>query len=76
MSGTKNLLSICCLVYNHAPFIKDNIESIWNSDYNNLEIIVVDDGSKDESSDILKNLQKVSPYPMTIILQKNTGNVG
>jgi len=76
MSSVKNLLSICCLGYNHEPFIKDNIEAIWNSNYNNIEIIVVDDGSKDNSSNMLRDLQKVSPYPMTVILQKNTGNVG
>ena len=77
MNGNTNcLLSICCLGYNHEQFIKDNIYAIWNSDYKNIEIIVLDDGSKDNSAKILKELQKESPYPMKVILQDNTGNIG
>lgn len=75
MSGS-NLLSICCLGYNHANFIKDNIEAIWNSTYRSIEIIAIDDGSNDSSVEILKELQKKSPFPMTVVAQKNTGNVG
>ena len=76
MSGDNGLLSICCLGYNHADFILDNIKAVWNSDYKNIEIIVVDDGSKDDSAKILKDLQKLSPFPMTVVLQENTGNIG
>ena len=70
------LVSICCVGYNHARFIKDNIKALWDSGYENLEIIVVDDGSTDKSGEILKEFQKQSPYSMKVILQKNTGNVG
>lgn len=76
MNTNNNLLSICCLGYNHSKFIVDNINAIWNSDYKDVEIVVVDDGSKDNSGEILKDLQEKSPIPMKIILQENTGNVG
>ena len=76
MNTNNNLLSICCLGYNHGKFIADNIKAIWKSNYKNIEIIVVDDGSKDNSGKILKDLQAKSPFPMKVILQKNTGNVG
>lgn len=76
MSGSNDLLSVCCLGYNHGKFITDNIEAIWNSDYKDVEIIVVDDGSKDNSGEILKDLQAKSPLPMKVILQENTGNIG
>jgi len=76
MSGNEALVSVCCLGYNHGKFITDNIEAIWNSDYKDVEIIVVDDGSKDNSGEILKDLQAKSPLPMKVILQENTGNIG
>lgn len=75
MSSNK-LLTFCCLGYNHAKFLEDNIKSIWRSNYKNIEIIAIDDGSSDDSVKILKKLQKQSPCPMTVISQKNTGNVG
>ena len=54
----KDLISIICTSYNHAEFIRETIESIWHQDYKNIEIIVVDDGSKDETPKISKELAK------------------
>ena len=78
MRGNKKhpLLSICCLGYNHGAFIKDNISAIWDSRYPNIEIIIVDDGSQDNSAEILKEMQARSPVPMHVITQANTGNIG
>lgn len=72
----KGLCSIICLGYNHARFIRKTIESIWGQGYKKIEIIAVDDGSKDESITILSELAEISPLPMRVIGQKNTGNVG
>jgi alpha-1,3-rhamnosyltransferase len=72
----KGLCSVCCLGYNHASFISDNIHSIWNGDYKQVEIIAIDDGSKDNSAEILQTLAKNSPCPMTVIVQENSGKVG
>lgn len=72
----KGLCSVVCLGYNHARFLKQNIESIWSQEYENIEIVVVDDGSVDNSIKLLQELEKVSPVPMHIINQYNTGNLG
>ncbi|UYZ82835.1 glycosyltransferase [Entomomonas sp. E2T0] len=71
-----NLLSICCLGYNHASFLQENLESICKIGYENIEIIVVDDGSKDNSVEILNQLKNKIPYRIEIIAQQNTGNIG
>ena len=78
MIGNKKLLSICCVGYNHALYIKDSIGSVCDYKYHNIdiEIIVVDDGSKDNSPEILKNLKESSQIPIILVLQNNTGNVG
>lgn len=45
-------ISVIVPVYNVEPYIAECIESIQNQSYKNLEIILVDDGSKDTSGDI------------------------
>lgn len=70
------LCSICCVGYKHAPFLEDCIRSIWDNGYKNIEIIAVDDGSEDGSAEKLAELSKISPCPMKVLSQKNTGKVG
>ncbi|KRF65864.1 hypothetical protein AO825_18440 [Pectobacterium brasiliense] len=72
----KNLLSICCLGYNHASFLAENIKSICNIDYPNIEIIAIDDGSQDNSVNLLRELSQKIPLRMEVISQENTGNIG
>ncbi|MBT9182785.1 glycosyltransferase family 2 protein [Pectobacterium punjabense] len=77
MNGNnKNLLSICCLGYNHSEFLEENINSIADINYNNIEVIIVDDGSKDNSVEILNRLVGNYSFNITIIAQENTGNIG
>lgn len=51
----KPLISVVVPVYNVAKYLKKSIESIVNQTYTNLEIILVDDGSKDESGEICED---------------------
>lgn len=76
MRLNKELLSICCLGYNHALFLKDTLDSIQNINYDHIEVIVVDDGSKDNSVEILQQLKDNYSFPIEIIAQENTGNIG
>ncbi|MDU1262177.1 MAG: glycosyltransferase, partial [Veillonella sp.] len=46
------LLSIIVPIYNVEQYLERCIESIINQTYKNLEIILVDDGSKDNSGTI------------------------
>lgn len=69
------LLSTLIPCYNHEKFITDTIKSIWAQNISDMEIIVIDDGSKDSSFKVLKDLQKLSPIPMHIYTQENAGIV-
>ncbi len=52
------LVSVLIPCYNAASFIKDAINSITNQTYKKLEIICINDSSKDETGNILEDLAK------------------
>lgn len=51
------LVSVVLPVYNGARFLRDTIDSIINQSYKNMEIIIVDDASTDESREIIDSYQ-------------------
>lgn len=47
-------VTILTPVYNQGKFVRETIESVLNQDYANVEYIVLDDGSTDETPEILR----------------------
>ena len=43
------LVSIVIPCYNHEGFVQDCIRSVIDQTYQNIELIIIDDGSKDNS---------------------------
>ena len=50
------LVSMCVPVYNHAAFVRECINSIIAQTYENIELIIIDDGSQDCSVAIVNEL--------------------
>ncbi len=73
--ATKPLCSIVCTSFNHAAFSETAIASLKNQTYENIEIIVVDDGSTDGNSEIVERALRNSQRPYKFISQSRTGNV-
>lgn len=67
------LVSVVMPSYNHERFIEEAVRSVWLQTYPNVELIVIDDGSKDSSTKILDVLQPISPIPMLVIFNQNQG---
>jgi len=67
----KPLVSVVILSFNHEDYIEKSILSVVNQTYKNIEIIVIDDGSKDNSPEILQKLQK--EYGFKLKFQENQG---
>ena len=67
------LVSIVCLCYNHADFVKEAIRSVYDQSYQNIELIVADDASTDNSVSIIKKACKGLPA-QCLFLKENVGN--
>lgn len=57
MESNKDLISVIIPVYNVAPYLEKSIGSILNQTYENLEIIIIEDCSTDNSFEILKSFK-------------------
>lgn len=49
MKNKYPLVSIVIPCYNHEKFVQESIQSVIDQTYNNIELIIIDDGSKDSS---------------------------
>lgn len=70
--GDQNLMvktvTVLMPVYNSADFIEESLKSVFNQTYQNYKVLVVNDGSTDNTLEILKK------YPVEIIsYEKNRG---
>lgn len=67
------LLSIIVPVYNTAKYLEKCLDSIVNQTLKDIEIIVINDGSKDQSDKILEKYEKMYPEILRVIRQTNHG---
>ena len=65
-------VSVILPVFNEANYIKATLDSIINQNFNGYEVIVVDDGSTDNSFEILSNYARIDQR-IKIITQENRG---
>ena len=50
-----NLVSIICTVFNQEDYVLECLESVANQDYDNFELIILENGSKDQSPFLVKS---------------------
>ncbi|WP_155591971.1 glycosyltransferase family 2 protein [Lysinibacillus cavernae] len=70
------LVSVLIPSYNHSDYIVETLQSLCEQTYKNIEVIIIDDGSKDNSVEIIKNFMPKlaeSIESVKFIQQSNVG---
>lgn len=66
-------VSVVVPSYNHAPFVQTALRSIFNQTLAPTELLVIDDGSKDGSAELIERSLKDCPFPCELISRENRG---
>lgn len=69
--STEPLVSVIIASYNHAPFVEESIASVLAQTYPKIELLVVDDGSHDDSVSRIERLQERHGFDFRV--QHNQG---
>lgn len=70
------LFSILIANFNNGIYLEDCFKSILNQTYKNIEVIIVDDNSTDDSVQIIKSLIKNTTNIKSITFRQNDKNYG
>lgn len=73
MINIRPSVSVIIPNYNHAPFLKERIESVLAQTYQNFELIILDDCSTDNSVDIINRYQNHEKVSKIVINTVNSG---
>jgi len=71
--NNRPLVSVVMPIYNREAFLPEAIGAIRGQDYTHWELVVVDDGSSDNSQAVFERLTADMPQPVQYIEQENAG---
>ena len=67
------MFSIVIPLYNKELSIVSTMQSVLNQTYQNFEVVIADDGSKQETIDLIEAFKKEVFYPITHIWHEDNG---
>jgi glycosyltransferase involved in cell wall biosynthesis len=67
------IVTVVCSCFNHCNYVTESLQSVLNQTYKNIQLIVVDDCSSDNSVPVIADFIKENPE---IIFIKNESNLG
>ena len=67
-------LAILMSTFNGEKYLKEQIDSLLNQEYEAFDIYIRDDGSTDQTVSILENYEHI--YPNIYLLKDTQGNIG
>lgn len=68
------LVSVICTCYNHSQYVIETLESVKNQSYTNIEILIADDCSTDNSVSLIKNWMAENKTSHFLQNSTNLGN--
>jgi O-antigen biosynthesis protein len=74
--GVLPAVSVVVPNYNHAPYLEERLESVYGQNFRDIEVILLDDASTDQSMQLLVKYKELYPE-MTVLLcnETNSGSV-
>jgi glycosyltransferase involved in cell wall biosynthesis len=69
----KPLVTVICTCYNHERFLKECLDSVFNQTYPFIEVIIIDDASKDSSRAVIESYLRQKPDAIRIFNDTNQG---
>ena len=73
MSHSTIAVTVLCSCYNHAEYVCKSLQSVLNQSHNNIQLIVIDDYSSDNSVEVIDNF--IQNFPQIQFI-KNKENIG
>lgn len=73
MTTSKALISICIPTYNGARYLQQALDSIAAQTYKNIEVIISDDASTDNTLEICKAFKETNDFPVHIYSHQPAG---
>ena len=68
-SSDPPMVSVIILCYNQANLVSRAIESVLNQTYNNIQVVIVDDGSRDNSRPMIQEWSNKHPEKIKLFFQ-------
>lgn len=68
------LVTVICLCYNHERFVEAAIRSVQNQTYKNIQLVIVDDASTDNSANVIRAVIGTAQQIEFLALPGNIGN--
>ena len=72
-SEKQPLVSVCIPTYNGEKYLQQALDSVKNQTYQNIEVIISDDSSKDQTLKICEQFKKEVPFPVYIFSHTPAG---
>lgn len=69
------LVSIITPSFNHARYLENTVKSVLAQTYPNIEYIIIDDGSSDNSHEVIKQLAEKYPFIQYKLYKDNKGHI-
>ncbi len=71
---TNPLVTVICLCYNQSMFVQEALASVYAQTYGNVELIIVDDASTDNSAEVIHAFLRDKKFSHFIALKANLGS--
>lgn len=76
MPTSNDLVSVIIPAYNHSQYVQEAIQSVIDQTYKNIELIVIDDGSKDDTWTKINEMKSVCEERFVRVVLETQANKG